>query len=116
MTLEEIQKLDNDQLRSIVAHICGFMNIKKLRTCSAHDGLVGRLLCPDMKTRTVHVPDYCNDLNAMHEAEKQMSTGEHSFYLRTLAGITTNNPDDLGIAVFATARQRAEAFVLTMEE
>jgi hypothetical protein len=57
------------------------------------------------------IPDYCNDLNAMHEAEKALlkldnSCGHWETYSNTLAA-------KLGcIDIFhATARQRAEAFL-----
>lgn len=55
------------------------------------------------------IPDYCNDLNVMHEAEKVVRALPekritYAHYLMNLAGD----------AYHATARQRAEAFVKTL--
>ncbi len=55
-----------------------------------------------------YVPDYCNDLNAMHEAEKVLTTAQTttmSQYLHRRLGMLWG---------FATASQRAEAFVRTI--
>lgn len=53
-----------------------------------------------------------NDLNAMHEAEKTLSTSQQSDFLRTLAELTGNI--DAWLSVHATAPQRAEAFCRTL--
>jgi len=51
--------------------------------------------------------DYCNDLNAMHEAEKTL-TGKHfEDYLMELL-------DFIDEPILANARQRAEAFLRTL--
>jgi hypothetical protein len=55
-------------------------------------------------------PDYCNDLNLMHEAEKVLSDDQRDlFYPRNL-GIWMNTTTP----IYATARQRAEAFLRTL--
>ena len=51
--------------------------------------------------------DYCSDLNAMHEAEKVLSSTQQDEYWDRL---TDEEVDHL----FATARQRAEAFLRTL--
>jgi hypothetical protein len=56
------------------------------------------------KCIAVGVPDYCNDLNAMHEAEKTLSSAQLQ---REYADIL----DDGNGGHFATALQRAEAFL-----
>ena len=69
------------------------------------------------------VPDYPNDLNAMHEAEKTLTgnldadDGTWKVYLSKLADVLTRDDQVRSLRrgfVQATARQRAEAFVLTM--
>ncbi len=57
------------------------------------------------------VPDYLNDLNAMHEAEKHLCDNQDNElrYAELLNHITS------GMEHKATAIQRAEAFVFTME-
>lgn len=60
------------------------------------------------KTKDGAPPDYLNDLNAMHEAEKVLTTAQAttmSQYLHRRLGMLWG---------FATASQRAEAFLRTM--
>ena len=56
------------------------------------------------------LPDYLNDLNAMHEAEKVLTLPERRKYRKTLLG----HCEPASIAIHATAAQRAEAFLLTI--
>lgn len=65
---------------------------------------------------TYDPPDYCNDLNLMHEAEKTLSRGQnynqlcgYGFYITTLIQICYQDH-----VINATASQRAEAFVRTI--
>lgn len=57
----------------------------------------------------ISVPDYLTDLNAMHEAEKVLPSRDA--YCRNL--IVVCDPDAFA-SVVATAAQRAEAFLRTM--
>jgi hypothetical protein len=61
------------------------------------------------------LPDYPNDLNAMHEAEKTLSYDDKQKYLDILADAPR---EDIyytyADSVFATAGQRAEAFLRTV--
>ena len=68
----------------------------------------------DMVSR-FECPDYLNDLNAMHEAEKVRFFGESDeqlrdsiIYIGWLGKLTNDDP------WFATAAQRAEAFLRTL--
>jgi hypothetical protein len=64
------------------------------------------------RCRGPHVPNYCNDLNAMHEAEKTLpSMLEVLQYQQNLSLVTDPNGNPVW---FATARQRAEAFLQTI--
>lgn len=58
---------------------------------------------------TAHPLNYLNDLNAMHEAEKLLIGIPATSYEKLLAEITAD-------PWHATAAQRAEAFVLTMDK
>ena len=62
---------------------------------------------------TILMPDYCNDLNAMHEVESRMTDDEHLRFRNTLWLLimrTTKFPHHVSRQVHsATARQRAEA-------
>ena len=59
------------------------------------------------------LPDYLNDLNAMHEAEKLIPEHLHDHWLFQL---DCTGARGARLLVTATAAQRAEAFVLTMAD
>jgi hypothetical protein len=62
-------------------------------------------------------PNYCGDLNAMHEAEKLLSKVDkvdYSYYLEDECGTDgwkIMNSEDKFAIINATAKQRAEAFL-----
>ena len=58
--------------------------------------------------------DYCNDLNAMHEAEKMLFPYYATVYSNKLAKVTGAEMSDDTDYFCATARQRAEAFLLAL--
>ena len=65
-----------------------------------------------------HRPDFCNDLNAMHEAEKVIRNSWDSYFeslisVRWRDAQPDRHPADLSPAG-ATAEQRAEAFLRTL--
>jgi hypothetical protein len=71
-----------------------------------------------------NVPDYLNDLNAMHEAEKVLYgnpnlpkkyTQQIKNAIRREAGVTKAQMD-FDVCITATAAQRAEAFLRTIEK
>ena len=57
-----------------------------------------------------HIPDYCNDLNAMHEAEKILTRDQIEVFCDQLL------PKHHGIwwGIHTTSHQRAEAFLKTI--
>jgi hypothetical protein len=57
-------------------------------------------------------PDYCNDLNLMHEAEKILTDEDYFNYCRHFLPDAQNAVISQGRT--ATARQRAEAFLRTL--
>jgi len=70
----------------------------------------------DVATRK-HIPDYLNDLDAMHEAEKVLNEKQELRYLTQLMLVIDDN-SSLGwrkhVCYRATASQRAEAFLKTL--
>jgi hypothetical protein len=62
-------------------------------------------------TITNDCPDYARDLNAMHEAEFSLSDRKYLEYVENLGVITL-----LPRIVSATAKERAKAFIVTMED
>lgn len=78
----------------------------------------GRLLLPyrfyniNTKKYALCIPDYCNDLNAMHEAEKQL--GKDVDLWARYDMLITQLSDRF--VWFASARLRAEAFLRTINK
>lgn len=70
----------------------------------------------DCRKLNSDIPDYLNDLNAMHEAEQVLTgVGRLPAYRRKLACMFTDHPDDgYPHAIHANAAQRAEAFLRTL--
>ena len=63
------------------------------------------------------LPDYLNDLNAMHEVEKMLTNQQKEKYLDILSDFTEGRRDTSYVwhdTVFATAAQRAEAYLRTI--
>lgn len=57
------------------------------------------------------IPKYCEDLNAMHEAEKIMTKAQCGDFVEHLTTDFYSVSDAWKDACHATARQRAEAFL-----
>lgn len=133
MKLEQVKAMSDDQLRIKVAVLCGYVYegngnwkapdgtpLQALYGTGGADGVIVGLGNYDEDIP----PDYSTDLNAMHEAEKLASYDE---YWPTLFEIVTCEEvpicenqgmfiDAMSTVGGAPARQRAEAFVLTMED
>jgi hypothetical protein len=62
-----------------------------------------------------HLPDYCNDLNAMHEAEEQLGASDCDYVWHLAWNLKLNFYDrtiiDIYKVLHATARQRARALL-----
>lgn len=95
--------------RIAIAEACGWEHIAFNR---------GWIKAGDGETQCV-IPDYLNDLNAMHEAEYVLYPSQYKLYIKTIAGLLP--PFDSDTARFAdfmvgnaNAAQRAEAFLRTI--
>jgi len=64
------------------------------------------------------LPDYLSDLNAMHEAEKVLTEDQWGPYCvilnKIVCRIQCENTHTCGYTIAATAAQRAEAFLRTL--
>ena len=91
--------MTDDEINASVAEACGWtkVNIKHRSGKSPGATYVG----------TQFIPNYCNDLNAMHEVEKTLTAKGFEDYLMELFYFI-HEP------ILATARQRAEAFLRTI--
>lgn len=100
--------MTQEQKQIKIAEACGWTEIEP---CTCHNGQA-RGFQPVKGAHKKHTPDYFNDLNAIHGAEKILfPTHEAEWYhkLHTICG------DSWRIALTATAAQRAEAFGLTLK-
>lgn len=71
-------------------------------------------ICPDI-VPVDPLPDYLNDLNAMHEAEKVLKVEQHFTFQVELARVINTITYPLNFALLhSTAAQRAEAFLKTI--
>jgi hypothetical protein len=91
--------MNDEEKRIAIAEACGW------KKCEGENGL------SPYGIYTV-LPDYLNDLNAMHKAEKMLSSIQQTNYISLLAGITCDV--EMEGVTFATAAQRAEAFLKTI--
>jgi hypothetical protein len=63
-----------------------------------------------------HCPDYLNDLNAMHEAEKTLNQNLAAEYARMLTSTAWQSEQPTFAPMTATAAQRAESFLRTINK
>jgi hypothetical protein len=107
--------MTDEQINIAIAEHCGF-NLEEYRM---EEGGIN----------VAAIPDYCNDLNDMHDAEKELYANECSMYFRILSkvhptfGILPKWMDidheeeqawEYFQLIHTTARQRAEAFLKTI--
>lgn len=110
--------MTDNEIRIAIAEKCGFKAIKN-RNNGFGEFLSGALItvAPNACGSQIKaVPDYPNDLNAVHEAEETIR-GNPDLWVRwgnELFAVTKPNGDNPFACYHATARQRAEAFCRTL--
>ena len=90
--------MSDKQINIAIAEYCGWKQDKPMWEKS--DG-----------TYTLNIPDYCNDLNVMREAEKTLTGPIIDKYVDNCMAEVEHWPSHL---LFLSARQRAEAFLQTI--
>ena len=103
MNREKWKNLTDDQKRIKIAELCGWKVIMPL---SIEESCC--VISPVGEQRDF-IPDYLNDLNAMHDAEVLLKQEDWGTYRQYLDWWTHSKGWN------ANAAQRAEAFILTME-
>lgn len=106
------------ELNLIIAEWCGWTGIQLTALTVKNPWLVGYF--PGCTFARERLPSYCTDLNAIHEAEKNLihqsgpnNQGHPRYRLASqLYHVTVPDGDQ---PCFATARQRAEALVAVIE-
>ncbi len=97
-----------EQQRIAIAEICGFVkntNTAFGKTAPWWYNPAGQIFWES------ELPDYLNDLNAMHEAEKVLDEKQQQEYVNLLL---TGDSLNYFAEIHATATQRAEAFLRTL--
>ena len=98
-----------EQQRIAIAEACGLTNVAPMIVKNVkHEGddiTVG------IWSDDGWVPQYLNDLNAMHDAEKTLTDKAHEEFRLNLYDLIR---DDSRLIVSSTAAQRAEAFLRTI--
>jgi hypothetical protein len=94
--------MTDKEINVAIAQACGWKEVRVNGNAGIYKGFDnGAELRPDL-------PDYCTDLNAMHEAETTLSDDQ----LWRMAREIERNEEQWYFR--ATARQRAEAFLRTL--
>lgn len=113
--------MNKEQQRIAIAEACGWTVERDSEGYwRARDGIGNytfELWISESNVWSVGLPDYLNDLNAMHEAEKVLTNQQKEKYLDILSDFTEGRRDTSYVwhdTVFATAAQRAEAFLKTL--
>jgi hypothetical protein len=110
MPREQWAALTNEEKRVKIAELCELERVRHIDRTATGDFHRIEHYKELVYGPGLPVPDYLNDLNAMHEAEKVLSPEQQSRYYDHLTHWHHRH------VWKATAAQRAEAFVLTMEE
>lgn len=108
--MAEAAVLTDDQKRIKIAEACGWTEI------ALPWGIPPGNPEHDSRNPLFHVPDYLNDLNAMHEAESLLGEHQVTEYVTHLRGMLYHRSWLGCFGVHATAAQRADAFLLTVAE
>jgi hypothetical protein len=108
--------MTDEQINITIAEHCGWTYIEELDNTyidysnSKRDKIWGGI---NPKTGDDDfIPDYCNDLNAMHEAEKTLGADIDAYADRCLEAAGILRID----TVLLTARDKAEAFLKAIGE
>lgn len=105
--------MTNDEIRIKIAEACGWTHVEKEEGGAVY-GYPKTNSC-----RLFAIPNYPEDLNAMHEAEKVLTDEQDLEYSEFLALVVkarwgANNSCDMQRLRSATAAQRADAFCETL--
>jgi hypothetical protein len=113
-----------EQQRIAIAEACGWTAREDIenfwRAVDASGNMTHELWMSESNVWEAGIPNYLNDLNAMHDAEKVLTKANWGGYAAELYRITDAHnhgisPNHHWLAVaFSTATQRAEAFLRTI--
>ena len=112
-----IDKVKDDELNIQVATLCGYKNIYSIFSIAYQKDL----LKGTIDNHVLTIPDYVYDLNAMAELEKNIFTDaviaeRYEKNLMHIVQWSQSLRTEFSWAIKASAKQRAEAYVLTMKK
>ena len=93
-----------EQINAAIAETCGWTNVSARHRSGRCPG------ADELYVGHEFLPDYCSDLNAMHEAEKVLSNANMYVMEVQLKYVLSAGE----FYFHASARQRAEAFLRTL--
>ena len=99
--------MTDKQINAAIAKACGWTEFRDNVTAKAPG---------EQLNRVFFIPDYCNNLNAMHEAENVLKTVDSHEYTNLLYDFACKAQEENGkwLPYGIPARQRAEAFLRTL--
>jgi hypothetical protein len=103
--------MTTEEQRIAIAEVCGYTNVR-YDYANGSDTFKS-WLANHPRFAGNGIPDYLNDLNAMHEAEETLTVDQLESYREVLSDLL-NDDCRMGLAINATAAQRAEAFLRTI--
>ena len=112
--------MNPEQQRIAIAEACGWFAREDKdgfwRAVDASGNMTHELWMSERNVWSAGIPDYLNDLNAMHEAEKVLTEDQQEQYLNNLYEVCNLHSmiNDAWNLNCATALQRAEAFLRTI--
>lgn len=102
--------MNKEKQRIKIAEVCGYTHVRIIKAIEGPPDIgIGH-----HPTEPHSVPDYLNDLNAMHEAEKVLSRGQLHRYMLNMQEVKGIGGNNHWLNFHATAAQRAEAFLKTL--
>ncbi len=114
--------MTNEHQRIKISEACGWTRIEGDKSKHTRDRWIepndNRTYAKDYAVLAKNLPDYLNDLNAMHEAEKVLTEDQCERYEAFLHDPTVypgdNAKPSADYIFHASASQRAEAFLRTL--
>lgn len=98
--------MNDQEINIAIAEACGW-TVRRVGS-----GLIGK---PKSEQGPLdELPDWANDLNALHEAEKMLPDEVRMNYRFQLQRVVSRTYEENSWLISATARQRAEAFLRTI--
>jgi len=105
--------VSDDQINAAIAKACGWTDVH-LSVGAMYGFPTERKIAGIPPNRFTHneCPNYCTDLNAMHEAEKVLTDDQFKWYTHWVEKLMPETKYRCYLC--ATARHRAEAFVRSL--